>query len=625
MATYVPNATDFTEPLESQTVESAALEFRTLKARVNALDAAVAADDLTDLRVPETSIAVLPAIASRAGKVLGFDAGGNPAMVDVAGATDPSLRSDLAASSGVSLVGYLPAGTGAVSTTVFSVLDRQQNDIADLLTSQQIADIKAGTSVLDLSSRIQSLIDLREPFKLIPGGVHYCESALNWHAGASMSGGNIAGNIPDDAIPVTKLLFNNTLTTTGILFADTTPWTCNFEISGVVIDTTNKSLAWTNFTAVKVASTCKGVYNFRLTDFQITNAQYGFYIESNFFTFIFSNVAVQYAYMGFYKSTVGAITSGTFDWLKLTSCFHGVSIASMFYTRMNVYYDHVGLSMFHHTLPGLLTAMPADEMPIMQDFNVVHNLSGTAGLEFCNAINTRARVYSSISQNMDVQLTPAEAWYKSAVRVANIPEAEQAYFVLQTSTLSLTNFNLGCAPPDYPAASTVDPSYFYRDLSTGNDKSRLIFNSGYLYLLNYCVYPASTNQSSLTALLTHNQQVEFGATNISRYSPEAVSAAFFSDAVELPSVATATPTALYTFPAKDALYLVTVMGGNSSNGHSYSAFAIVATRSTGLRIMSQVDGSLLALTGAGLILSVTQTSGVPFRVRCAVTQVFKFW
>jgi len=122
MAIYVPNATDFTEPLESQTVESAALEFRTLKARVNALDAAVAADDLTDLRVPETSIAVLPAIASRAGKVLGFDAGGDPAMVDVAGATDPSLRSDLAASSGASLVGYLPAVTGAAPTTVQSKL-----------------------------------------------------------------------------------------------------------------------------------------------------------------------------------------------------------------------------------------------------------------------------------------------------------------------------------------------------------------------------------------------------------------------------------------------------------------------------------------------------------------------
>ena len=35
MATYIPNATQTTEPVESRTVESAALEFRTLKASVN--------------------------------------------------------------------------------------------------------------------------------------------------------------------------------------------------------------------------------------------------------------------------------------------------------------------------------------------------------------------------------------------------------------------------------------------------------------------------------------------------------------------------------------------------------------------------------------------------------------
>ena len=35
MATYIPNATQTTEPVESRTVESAALEFRTLKASIN--------------------------------------------------------------------------------------------------------------------------------------------------------------------------------------------------------------------------------------------------------------------------------------------------------------------------------------------------------------------------------------------------------------------------------------------------------------------------------------------------------------------------------------------------------------------------------------------------------------
>lgn len=44
MATYVPNATQTTEPVESRTVESAALEFRTLKTSINARVAAVQAE-----------------------------------------------------------------------------------------------------------------------------------------------------------------------------------------------------------------------------------------------------------------------------------------------------------------------------------------------------------------------------------------------------------------------------------------------------------------------------------------------------------------------------------------------------------------------------------------------------
>lgn len=46
MATYVPNATQATEPIESRTVESAALEFRTLKASINTRVADLEADNL---------------------------------------------------------------------------------------------------------------------------------------------------------------------------------------------------------------------------------------------------------------------------------------------------------------------------------------------------------------------------------------------------------------------------------------------------------------------------------------------------------------------------------------------------------------------------------------------------
>jgi len=159
MATYVPNATQTSEPVESQTVESAALEFRTLKTRVNSLETAVNTEDTRDLRVPEAVIAVIPAIASRAGKVLGFDAGGDPVVVEVSGTTDPSLRADLAASSGSSLVGWLRGVVGTVSTTLAKWLGWRIPSVFEFMTSEQIADVQAGTELLDVTVAVQAALD----------------------------------------------------------------------------------------------------------------------------------------------------------------------------------------------------------------------------------------------------------------------------------------------------------------------------------------------------------------------------------------------------------------------------------------------------------------------------------
>jgi len=67
MATYIPNATQTTEPVESRTVESAALEFRTLKASINArfedvqgaLDAEIASRIAGDVRLTAVENALL--------------------------------------------------------------------------------------------------------------------------------------------------------------------------------------------------------------------------------------------------------------------------------------------------------------------------------------------------------------------------------------------------------------------------------------------------------------------------------------------------------------------------------------------------------------------------------------
>lgn len=78
------------------------------------------------LRVPAgESVNRLPALLARAGKFLGFDAGGQPLMLSGTGA-DAALRADLAASSGSALAGFTAGGLSSVARTA-------QNKMRDLV------------------------------------------------------------------------------------------------------------------------------------------------------------------------------------------------------------------------------------------------------------------------------------------------------------------------------------------------------------------------------------------------------------------------------------------------------------------------------------------------------------
>jgi len=163
MATYVPNATQTTEPLESQTVESAALEFRTLKTSVNSR----LATEITDRTNADTNLQ--GQITSLTGAIVGgavaaivtsqeIIGDGVAATYTLSAAVDSSLHVDLyidgahqqsssytvvldqltlsevphvgalitvkigkpigVGTTDASLVQYEPAGTGAVPTTV---------------------------------------------------------------------------------------------------------------------------------------------------------------------------------------------------------------------------------------------------------------------------------------------------------------------------------------------------------------------------------------------------------------------------------------------------------------------------------------------------------------------------
>ena len=135
---YVPNATTVTEPIESRSVESAALEFRTLKEKVVENSNAI----LTALRDSSTAIGVLPSAALRAGKALVFDGAGNPAAAAIGDAADPGLRSDLAASTGAALVGY---NGGSVKAALDNLKQPSTETYAGVVELATGAEAAAGT------------------------------------------------------------------------------------------------------------------------------------------------------------------------------------------------------------------------------------------------------------------------------------------------------------------------------------------------------------------------------------------------------------------------------------------------------------------------------------------------
>lgn len=139
----------------------------------------------------------------------------------------------LAASSGSSLVGFLPAGTGAVATTAQAKM-RESVSVFDFMTAAQVADVKAFTYTLDVTAAIQAAIDAASTakvalyvpgggYKLVPatplldetGGYNTCAFAMksNMHIYADKGATfKIANSISTDATPkLMSMFFSNSV------------------------------------------------------------------------------------------------------------------------------------------------------------------------------------------------------------------------------------------------------------------------------------------------------------------------------------------------------------------------------------------------------------------------------
>jgi Pectate lyase superfamily protein len=116
---------------------------------------------------PETGI-TLPAAVDRADRLLGFDSDGAPVAVAPASGSASALATDLTstavATKGAGQVGY-NAALAYAAGTVGAALKRTIS-VFDYMTGAQIADVQAGTAVVDVTSAIQAAIDAAYAFSL---------------------------------------------------------------------------------------------------------------------------------------------------------------------------------------------------------------------------------------------------------------------------------------------------------------------------------------------------------------------------------------------------------------------------------------------------------------------------
>lgn len=141
---YVPIATQVSQPTEDKFVESAALEFRTLKTAHVALSTSIA-DFQAQLDLIEAAIGSGTDSASLAA----------------------ALASATSALVGTGLIGYKQNSIGSVTRTLYSKLQYEDLNVFDFFSTSQIADVIGYTYLVDVTAAITAAV---EALKVRGGG-----------------------------------------------------------------------------------------------------------------------------------------------------------------------------------------------------------------------------------------------------------------------------------------------------------------------------------------------------------------------------------------------------------------------------------------------------------------------
>lgn len=125
----------------------------------------------------------LPSPANRLGKLLSFNAStGAPELVAPSAGTATALALQLAdttsASNSTSLLGWLRNLTGAVATTLKKLLGWQPPTLFEFMTNAQVADVQAGTLLVDVTAAVQAAFSSAAKELRAPAGSYLLTSKV---------------------------------------------------------------------------------------------------------------------------------------------------------------------------------------------------------------------------------------------------------------------------------------------------------------------------------------------------------------------------------------------------------------------------------------------------------------